>query len=504
MLFVTGCSSGGGGNPGAAGSGGTSGAGGDAGSAGTAGDAGVSGTAGDGGATGTAGSGGGGGGVSGTTGSGGATAGTGGSGTAGRGGSGGTTGTAGRGGGGGATGTAGPRRRRWDDWSGGARRQQRNDRQRRQRHLHRDVIQGDADRDLRIDHAGCSHPTAGRDRAVRRGADRANPHHPQRRAAGDAVPRRERQLARRSPGDRQRGRSAGPRVHPQYASNGRFFVFYNRRATDPFTTGNAYDIVVAEGARGASADVASPTLKPLFVLAKKNTGHTGGTLAFGPDGNLYISNGDDADGTHSPDPASKFGKILRVNVGSAAPTTPNLVPDVFQLGLRNPWRFSFDRANGDMWIADVGERIREEIDYVPAGSPVLNFGWPTMEGSMCYSAGCSMTGLTLPVYDYGRDQGQTVVGGFVYRGSNIPCLRGRYIFADWNQPGLWTFVLANGQVTGMLDHTAVLNNQRTLSSFGEDLAGELYSRCSNPAGCTGSIRASRSARRRGLRLLSFR
>jgi glucose/arabinose dehydrogenase len=196
-------------------------------------------------------------------------------------------------------------------------------------------------------------------------------------------------------------------------------------------------------------------------------------LVFGPDGLLYIANGDMGDSTNSPKPDTKYGKILRVDVGTAAPATPNLNPTVVQLGLRNPWRFSFDRANGDMWIGDVGERLREEIDYAPAGMTGLNFGWPTMEGSMCANTGCSMTGLTLPVYDYGRDQGQTVVGGYVYRGSNIPCFRGRYIFADWNQNGLWSFVLSGGQATNFLDHTALVP-MRTLSSFGEDLAGELY------------------------------
>lgn len=273
----------------------------------------------------------------------------------------------------------------------------------------------------------------------------------------------------------------GLAFHPNYsdANNGRFFVFYNRSTGDPFSTGGEGDVVVAEGHRSSNADVADPTLKALFVVRHHRDSHTGGALVFGPDGLLYLSIGDNGDGDAAASPTTKWGKILRVDVGSGPPATPNLDPAVVHYGLRNPWRFSFDRMTGDMLIGDVGQDLREEIDRSAAGQTGLNYGWPTVEGAICVSAGCSMTGFTAPIYDYGRSQGRAVIGGFVYRGQAIPCMQGRYFFADYDFGGpIFSFVYAGASpATGFINHTSQLNPNGGItyfSSIGQDNAGELY------------------------------
>jgi len=275
----------------------------------------------------------------------------------------------------------------------------------------------------------------------------------------------------------------GLAFHPGYATNGRFFVNY----TNPDG-----DTEIVEFRR-ASEDppVADPEPARLFFRVDQPfPNHNGGMLAFAPDGTLAIGLGDGG-GAGDPmnnarNPSSKLGKLLRIDVDRYPdPPAGNAAtgdPDVWQQGLRNPWRFSFDRATGDLWIGDVGQDRFEEIDHVPAGQGGLDFGWPVTEGLHCFrpESGCDTTGLTLPVHEYDRSSGCSVTGGFVYRGAAIPELAGRYLFGDYCSNRMWLLTSSGGapgsavdvvDVTGALDPAGRVEG---LSSFGEDLDGELY------------------------------
>ena len=213
--------------------------------------------------------------------------------------------------------------------------------------------------------------------------------------------------------------------------------------------------------------------------------HNGGNLVFGPDGFLYIGLGDGGSGgdpeDHAQDPGSLLGKMLRIDPRPSG-GRPYSVPDdnpfiggegrpeIWALGLRNPWRYSFDRDTGDLWIGDVGQSDREEIDVLPAGSPGgTNFGWDGYEGTLAFERPLPRDAVP-PVYDYGRDLGATVVGGYVYRGQAIPALRGAYLFGDYYNPRIRALVPRPGEVR----HVALDLQVDSLSSFGEDAAGELY------------------------------
>jgi glucose/arabinose dehydrogenase len=229
--------------------------------------------------------------------------------------------------------------------------------------------------------------------------------------------------------------------------------------------------------------------------------HNGGCLQFGPDSKLYLSLGDGGECCDDPsnraqDLAQDFGKLLRFDVDIAAPfappdnpfvSTPGASPFVWALGLRNPWRFSFDSATGDLWVADVGDQSREEIDYRPAGMAAgTNFGWNCTEGTLCTSGtgcGCSDPDITLPVHEYVTHEQVTptkqtcaVMGGYVYRGSAIPSLVGRYLFADACSQQVWSLAVPSGGPLDLVDHTAELlpAGGWTITSFGQGADGELY------------------------------
>jgi len=201
------------------------------------------------------------------------------------------------------------------------------------------------------------------------------------------------------------------------------------------------------------------------------TNHNGGQLAFGPDGLLYAGTGDGG-GAGDPerdalDPDGLLGKLLTLDVEQSRPQ-----PSIYALGLRNPWRFSFDRQTGDLWIGDVGQNAREEIDFLPAGTPPgANFGWPAYEGTLDFEPqGLGREGLVFPVFEYGRDQGGSVTGGYVYRGSAVRDLLGTYLFADFLSGRVWG-------MRGPLSTPEEIDfGIRVTSpvSFGEDGAGELY------------------------------
>jgi glucose/arabinose dehydrogenase len=259
----------------------------------------------------------------------------------------------------------------------------------------------------------------------------------------------------------------GLAFHPDYAANGRFYVDY----TD--LDGNS---VVAEFTRrdGATAD---PTSERVLLTVQQPTAvHNGGMLAFGPDGMLYVGLGDggpegDPEG-NSQNPNLLLGKILRLDV-EADPPAP---PQIWDSGLRNPWRFSFDRQTGDLWIGDVGQGQHEEIDAEPAGTGGRNYGWNIMEGFACYRATtCDQAGLTRPVTSYAHVGGAcSVIGGYVYRGRAMPALFGTYLYADYcsaNVSGLdAAAVMAGVSVTPV----RLGNVGGAPATFGEDEDGELY------------------------------
>ncbi len=272
----------------------------------------------------------------------------------------------------------------------------------------------------------------------------------------------------------------GLAFHPQYTTTGRFFVNYTDRA------GNT---VVAEYRRAtADPDVAEPAAaRILFTVAQPFANHNGGMLAFGADGLLYVGLGDGGSGGDPMNNAqrldTKLGKILRIDV-DAYPTPPagNVAggdPDVWDFGLRNPFRFSFDRGTGDLYIGDVGQERFEEIDFEPGATGKHDYGWRITEGTHCFDppSGCNLTGITLPVAEYGHDDGCAVIGGYVYRGTRLPGLVGRYLYGDFCSNRIWSFVRDGARLTSQVELTDDLDPTHALggiTSFGEDAAGELY------------------------------
>ncbi len=273
----------------------------------------------------------------------------------------------------------------------------------------------------------------------------------------------------------------GLAFHPDYASNGRLFVFYTqlRGAT-----------VVAEYRVSTDPDRADPASgQVLLTQAQPFANHNGGMLAFGPDGMLYVALGD---GGAAGDPQNHgqrlntwLGTLLRLDVSEpGAYRVPSDNPfvgvaearaEIWAYGLRNPWRFSFDRATGDLYIADVGQNSYEEIDFAPASSPGgENYGWKVMEGFSCFAEGspeCNSLRFTDPIAVYGRDAGCSVTGGYVYRGAAHPALVGAYVFGDYCSGNVWTL---RRDAAGAWRMTLQGEIDARITSFGEDAAGEIY------------------------------
>jgi glucose/arabinose dehydrogenase len=271
---------------------------------------------------------------------------------------------------------------------------------------------------------------------------------------------------------------------PDYASTGRFVVHY---------TDNAGNTRVSVFQVSTNPDIADASSEQVILTADQPApNHNGGQVAFGPDGFLYLGLGDGG-GSNDPqgrgqDLSELLGSILRVDVQSGTSYTvpadnpfvgqqPATRPEVWSYGLRNPWRFTFDRANGDLYIADVGQNDFEEIDVAPAANGAgkgVNYGWSIMEGDRCLGGGqCEQTGLTLPTFQYNHGQGCSVIGGYVYRGSALPALQGLYFFGDFCQGWVHSFRFSSGTATE-LTNWPTLRTGSTLTSFGEDAAGELY------------------------------
>jgi glucose/arabinose dehydrogenase len=279
----------------------------------------------------------------------------------------------------------------------------------------------------------------------------------------------------------------GMAFDPQYVTNRRLYVFYTN------TTG---DIVIAQYLRNAVnanlADFSSATIL-LTVEHSAFSNHNGGMLAFGPDGCLYAGIGD---GGGSGDPSnngqntfSLLGKLIRLNPDTGGPCgnviiNPFLLgggaQQVWSFGLRNPWRFSFDRQTNDLYIGDVGQNEREEINVSPGPTNAgrgLNYGWRLMEGRLCFnpSINCDSGNLTLPVLDYPHFSGAcSVTGGYVYRGPAVPALRGTYFYADYCAGFVKSFRYQNGQPTEQKEWPLLSPTGGSITSFGEDATGELY------------------------------
>ena len=254
----------------------------------------------------------------------------------------------------------------------------------------------------------------------------------------------------------------GLAFHPGYAKNRLFYVAY--------TTSNQ-NIVARYRSRGTRALPGSARI--LLQVDDPYGNHNGGHLAFGKDGLLYTSIGDGGAGgdpeDRAQDPSSQFGKLLTLNVSQS-----NAQWQIAALGLRNPWRFSFDRANGDLYIGDVGQNAVEEVDYTPRRSPGLeNYGWDMYEGSRRYEDTELASGkLVMPIFEYGRDDGScTVIGGYVYRGKARPAERGRYILGDYCSGNVWSLRVRNGKASGVRREPFRLEG---LTSFGENAAGEIF------------------------------
>jgi glucose/arabinose dehydrogenase len=271
----------------------------------------------------------------------------------------------------------------------------------------------------------------------------------------------------------------GLAFHPQYAQNGYFYINY----TD--LSGNT--VIARFQVSNDDPNVAQTDSETqLLYVRQPFANHNGGEVSFGPDGYLYLGLGD---GGSAGDPngngqslATFLGKILRLDVNGGAPyaippdnpfANGGGLPEIWAYGLRNPWRFSFDRLTGDLYIGDVGQNSWEEIDFLPAGSPGgTNFGWNIMEGFHPYQGATpANVVLTPPVVEYGHDMGCSVTGGVVYRGERLPAWQGVYLFGDYCSGNVWG-LLQDAQ--GNWQSRLLFETRARITSFGEDEAGEVY------------------------------
>jgi glucose/arabinose dehydrogenase len=274
----------------------------------------------------------------------------------------------------------------------------------------------------------------------------------------------------------------GLAFHPEFATNGYFFVNY--------TTSSPNRTVISRfQVSGSNADQADAGSELVLLEFEQPYGnHNGGQVAFGPDGYLYISTGDGGSGgdpqNNSQDLTTLLGAILRIDVNgngndknysipSDNPFTDNSEgyrEEIFAYGLRNPWRFSFDAENGNLWTGDVGQNRLEEINIIENGG---NYGWRIMEGTLCFNPAndCEKSGLILPVFEYGRSAGDvSITGGYVYRGENLPQLKGHYIYGDFASGRIWSLDVRNLENPR---NSELIQASIGISSFGVDRTNEI-------------------------------
>ncbi len=271
----------------------------------------------------------------------------------------------------------------------------------------------------------------------------------------------------------------GLAFHPRFAQNRRFFVNY----TDP-----AGDTRIAEFTASSPDEAGASTERTLLRVSQPFSNHNGGGLAFGTDGYLYAGLGDGGSGGDPLGSGQRLdthlGKMLRIDVDAGSPyavpadnpfrARAGALPEIWAYGLRNPFRFSFDRVTGELYVGDVGQGSVEEIDVSAARAGGQNYGWNVTEGSACYSprTGCDKTGITGPVFEYDHSQGCSVTGGVVYRGCRMPGLAGTYFFGDFCRGGIRSFRFSAGQATDVRSWS--LSGPGAVSSFGVDADGEVY------------------------------
>jgi glucose/arabinose dehydrogenase len=266
---------------------------------------------------------------------------------------------------------------------------------------------------------------------------------------------------------------------PRYVSNGFFFVNYTNKA------GNT---VVARYKVSSNPNLADPASAAVFLtVAQPYRNNNGGQLQFGPDGYLYIGMGDGGSagdpGNRAQDPRTLLGKMLRIDVAGGPPyiipqsnpftAAPDFRAEIWALGLHNPWRFSFDRDTGDLWIADVGENNVEEVNFQASDSSGgQNYGWRRMEGTACFDPprDCSDDSLTRPILQYRHTLGCSITGGYRYRGFDYPALQASYFYADFCSGRIWRATAAGTTWRSAV----VLQSDLRVSTFGEDERGELY------------------------------
>jgi glucose/arabinose dehydrogenase len=271
----------------------------------------------------------------------------------------------------------------------------------------------------------------------------------------------------------------GLAFHPNYKTNGYFFVNYT--ASNPDRT------VISKFKVSSDPDIADPASETqILSFTQPYSNHNGGQLSFGPDGFLYIAIGDGGSGgdpqNNAQNRSTLLGKIARIDINSTAAGLNYGIPadnpfkgntseyreEIYAYGMRNPWRLSFDAVTGQLWTGDVGQNAYEEIDIIEKGG---NYGWKLMEGKHCYTTNCNETGLKLPVWEYPRSEGISITGGFVYRGSLLPSLKGKYIYADYGSQKIWALDAADA---GNPVNKELVIASFPVASFGVDVDNELY------------------------------
>jgi len=274
----------------------------------------------------------------------------------------------------------------------------------------------------------------------------------------------------------------GLAFHPQFSQNHLFYVHYDR-----MSAAQVQSVIAEYHVSAGDPNVADPNSERiLFTVDQPFTNHKGGQIVFGPDGFLYIGFGDGGSGGdpqgNGQNLQTMLGKMLCIDVNSqsagkqyAIPATNPFasgggLPEIWAYGLRNPWRFSFERGGSRLFVGDVGQDQFEEVDILEGGK---NYGWNVMEGMHCFNpaSGCNMNDLTMPIAEYSHSEGEAIVGGFVYKGAAIPKLAGAYVFGDYSSGTIWELVESP---PGTWTRTKLLSTGRKVSSFGQDLAGDLY------------------------------